>query len=117
MAEEWWRKLATVVLPQYENKKAVCLSPYFRFYKYTPGQKFNMHKDGRQNIDDLTTYYTLLLYLNDDCTGGTTKFRQEGIEVSPKTGNALLFQHHLWHQGTEVMSGVKYVLRTDIAYQ
>ncbi len=116
MANEWWYKLKEMELPKFEDKTPVGLSPHFRFYKYVPGQRFNMHKDGRQLVNGNTTYYTLLAYLNEGCGGGSTKFRQGDIEVPPKTGNALLFQHQLWHQGTRVESGKKYVLRTDVMF-
>ena len=80
------------------------------------GQKFNMHKDGRQNVCGNETLFTFLIYLNDGCHGGETLFRQGNLKVSPKKGSAIVFEHHLWHQGVEVESGVKFVLRSDIVY-
>jgi len=117
MAKAWWEKLNSQELPKYQDKKPIGISPYFRFYKYTPGQKFNMHKDGQQKVDNSTSYYTFLVYLNDKFSGGSTKFRLSELEIFPKAGQALLFQHQLWHQGTRVDSGVKYVLRSDLLYQ
>lgn len=117
MAESLWDRLKALSLPDYSGKAAIGLSPFFRFYKYLPGHKFNMHKDGRQDVDGHTTYYTLIIYLNNECEGGATKFRRGNVLVQPTIGNALLFQHHLWHQGVKVESGVKYVLRTDVIYE
>lgn len=117
LAEIYWQRIAQLKLPIYEDKQAIGLSPYFRFYKYWPGQKFNMHKDGRQNVGGNETLYTLLMYLNDGCIGGETLFRQDNLKVSPKKGYAIMFEHQLWHQGVEVESGVKLVLRTDVVYQ
>jgi hypothetical protein len=37
--------------------------------------------------------------------------------VRPKQGMALLFLHDLYHEGSEVTQGVKYVLRSDIMYR
>ena len=34
----------------------------------------------------------------------------------PRTGMALLFQHMLLHSGERVVSGIKYVLRSDILF-
>lgn len=116
LAEQWWEKLSAFDLPTVDGREAVFLSPHFRFYKYSPGQKFNMHKDGRQSISGHETLFTLLVYLNEGYEGGETKFRQDGIEIKAKTGSALIFEHHLWHQGCQLTSGNKYVLRTDIAY-
>lgn len=115
-AEQYWQRLSTLKLPSFEGKSPIGLSPYFRFYKYLPGQKFNMHKDGRQSVDGNETLFTFLIYLNEGCLGGETLFRQGNLKISPKKGSAIIFEHHLWHQGVEVESGVKYVLRTDIVY-
>ncbi len=115
-AELYWQKLSRIKLPTYEGKSAIGLSPYFRFYKYLSGQRFNMHKDGRQNIDGNETLFTFLIYLNEGFLGGETLFRQGNLKISPKKGSAILFEHILWHQGIKVESGVKYVLRSDIVY-
>ncbi|MCF2859539.1 2OG-Fe(II) oxygenase [Pseudoalteromonas sp. SMS1] len=117
LAKDWWRKLAPMGLPELEQKRAISLSPRFRFYRYSEGQKFNMHKDGRQRVDGQSTMMTLLVYLNDNYDGGSTNFRQDNLAVYPKTGTALLFEHQLWHQGTRVKAGFKYILRTDVIYQ
>ncbi|MBH0056370.1 2OG-Fe(II) oxygenase [Pseudoalteromonas sp. SWXJZ94C] len=102
--------------PTFSDTKAIELSPHFRFYKYFRGHKFNMHKDGKQKIKENETRLTLLIYLNDDYTGGDTLFRTDNISINPVTGTALCFEHHEWHKGSVVTSGVKYVLRTDIVY-
>ncbi len=57
-----------------------------------------------------------MLYLNDDFTGGATDFHDFAASVTPRTGMALLFQHMLLHEGATVLTGVKYVLRTDVMY-
>ena len=43
---------------------------------------------------------------------------REKIEfaVMPATGTALLFRHERWHEGTPVVIGAKYVLRSDVFY-
>jgi hypothetical protein len=115
-AELYWQRLSKLKLPFYEGKSPIGLSPYFRFYKYLPGQKFNMHKDSRQSVGGNETLFTFLTYLNEGCLGGETLFRQGNLKVSPKKGSAIIFEHHLWHQGVEVESGVKFVLRSDIVY-
>jgi predicted 2-oxoglutarate/Fe(II)-dependent dioxygenase YbiX len=115
-AELYWQRLSNMKLPSFEGKSAIALSPYFRFYKYLPGQKFNMHKDGRQHVGGNETLFTFLIYLNEGCLGGETLFRQGNLKVSPEKGSAIIFEHHLWHQGVEVESGIKLVLRSDIVY-
>jgi len=56
-----------------------------------------------------------MIYLNDDFKGGETKFND--LIVAPKKGTALIFYHYLEHEGSEVIEGTKYVLRTDIMYR
>ena len=70
-------------------------------------------KNGGQRV------VTMIIYLNDDFTGGTTEFPNLKQEFSPKKGNALLFYslqkngnkcHPLsLHAGKPVKSGHKYI--------
>jgi prolyl 4-hydroxylase len=86
-----------------------------RFYRYGPQQYFKWHKDGsyaRQPGE--ASLLTFMIYLNDGFEGGDTEFRTEFVK--PKAGRALVFPHRAAHQGTEILSGTKYVLRTDVIY-
>jgi prolyl 4-hydroxylase len=90
----------------------------FRAYKYQPGQRFAPHFDGcfkRSHYE--RSELTLMVYLNEGFGGGATKFLDYELDVTPKTGMALLFQHRLLHEGCEVTSGTKYVLRSDVMYR
>jgi len=90
----------------------------FRCYRYRPGQYFKPHYDGRfeRNADE-RSLLTLMVYLNDDFTGGGTRFLEFGVEVVPRTGMALVFQHPVLHEGCTVERGTKYVLRSDVMYR
>ena len=93
------------------------LNELFRFYKYSPGQRFKMHNDGsyeRNNTE--CSFYTFLLYLNDDFAGGETEF-ENICTVSPKSGSLLVFIHPLRHEGKTLISGTKYALRSDVMYK
>lgn len=74
-----------------------------------------MHKDGPWHENGLSSQLTLLVYLNDDFSGGNTDFRD--FQVAPVPGTALLFIHDTWHEGSAVMQGTKYVLRSDVLYR
>jgi hypothetical protein len=89
------------------------------------------HCDGTYETPDGTerSYFTLHLYLNDaegkngeqQLKGGATTFfagnLRDRIDVVPKAGRVLLFQHrNLIHSGDDVISGTKFTLRTDIMY-
>ncbi|KAI8633557.1 oxidoreductase domain-containing protein [Xylariaceae sp. FL1651] len=107
-----------------------------RFLKYTPGQFFKPHCDGpygetTPSGDMVQTYMTVHLYLNDsqqvvgpraDLIGGATSFLSRddtrNIDVDPKAGRVLIFQHsRLRHAGADVKAGTKYTVRTDIMYK
>lgn len=90
----------------------------FRCYRYTPGQRFAAHYDGAFIRDAAErSWLTFMVYLNDGFVGGATDFPANRRTIAPRRGTALLFQHALLHEGAEVLSGVKYVLRSDIMYR
>ncbi|KAF5662162.1 oxidoreductase containing protein [Fusarium heterosporum] len=106
-----------------------------RFLKYSPGQYFKPHCDGSYYYTEgdgieFETFYTVHLYLNDavendptsELQGGATSFldnkREKRVDVNPKAGSVLIFQHDgLFHEGATVTNGVKYTMRTDILYK
>lgn len=73
-----------------------------------------MHKDGPWREEGLESRLTFLAYPNEGFEGGETDFRN--FKVQPQTGMAVLFVHDTWHEGVEVRSGQKYVLRSDVLY-
>lgn len=87
----------------------------FRFYRYTSEQYFKWHQDGTHRLSaQEESFLTFIIYLNDGYEGGATQFGWENVR--PKAGMALVFPHRLRHQGAPVVSGTKYVLRTDVMY-
>ena len=115
-AIELWRRIASNIPAVVRGWKAVGLNERLRFYRYDVGQTFKWHADGcfRRGADE-QSMLTFMVYLNDDFTGGETRF-QEGVRVEPKKGMALLFCHWQKHMGDEVRSGRKYVLRSDVMH-
>lgn len=104
---------------EFSGRKICSANERFRCYRYKPGMRFAPHSDGSYIRDDSEmSFYTYLVYLNDDFEGGeTTFFTKPEVVVKPVTGDAVLFQHPLVHEGSIVRSGVKYVARTDIMYR
>lgn len=87
------------------------------------------------------SYVTIHLYLTDvpEGNGGETTFTTEDmtygrhvkknqgrgaerereiqrLSVRPVTGRVLIFEHHLPHEGSTLLKGVKYTVRTDVMY-
>lgn len=116
LAEELWEKIKEKAPAKIGNSEAIGLNELFRFYRYEPGQLFKKHIDESFIRNDTeASYFTFMIYLNDGYEGGETKF-DEAV-IAGKKGMALIFLHSLPHEGAEVTSGVKYVLRTDIMYK
>ena len=90
-----------------------------RCYEYQPGHRFAPHSDGAFIRDEgERSWYTYMVYLNEGFEGGETLFFVEPeVVITPKAGAALIFQHPIIHEGSEVNAGVKYVVRTDLMYR
>ena len=116
LAKSLWVELAQFAPWRIGNSTAIGLNELFRFYRYKPGEEFKKHRDQSYSRNSLeSSYYTFMIYLNDDFDGGETTF--DGKLITPTTGMALIFLHSLEHAGNPVRSGTKYVLRTDIMYR
>ncbi|MDH7911881.1 2OG-Fe(II) oxygenase [Winogradskyella sp. SYSU M77433] len=117
LAETLWSKIEPFVPSKIGSSEAIGLNEMFRIYRYNAGQRFKMHRDGSYERNETEfSILSFLIYLNDDYEGGETEFRKI-ITIKPKTGMALVFHHPLRHEGKEIISGTKYVLRTDIMYK
>lgn len=136
-AQRLWEDTAIKdLVASYEDQsmwggKVLGLNSNIRIYRYRPGQFFDQHYDESNKVvgpDDQPgkTTWTLLIYLTD-CEGGETAFYPEPvskrdkqpdpIEVNPQVGSALFHRHFpecLLHEGKEVLSGEKWVLRSDL---
>ena len=76
LAEELFCRAAPWLPKLVEHRQLVRFNERWRFYRYRPGQTFQPHRDG--SYLSLETYeqseVTFLIYLNDDVTGGETRF-------------------------------------------
>lgn len=105
-----------------------------KFSKYLPGSKFLPHMDNVNVVNrDERSIFTLIIYLNNDFTGGSTYFHKRNEkqlpfvpqdleatrigQVVPKTGNCLLFNHDVLHEGAQIETGNKYIIRVELMYQ
>jgi hypothetical protein len=114
-AADIWARVSADVPAVVDGRRAVGLNERFRFYRYGPGQRFAPHTDGchrRNNGDE--SLFTFMIYLNAGAVGGATKF--ENASVVPEAGLGLIFDHYLLHEGTRVIEGQKYVLRSDVMF-
>ncbi len=119
LADWLWEKMQVLDLPWHEGYEPVRLNERLRFYRYEPGQYFRPHIDGfyRTPGGNEQSFYTVMIYLNEDFTGGETVMHEHDLDIVPETGMALFFLHAQRHEGATVTHGRKYVLRTDLMYR
>ncbi|PQE15750.1 oxidoreductase domain-containing protein [Rutstroemia sp. NJR-2017a BBW] len=114
------------------------LNERMRFLRYGSGQYFKEHTDGAYgNAEGEQSFFTIHVYFNDSAQelekegkvppkgmlrGGATTFHstdmKERLDVDPKIGRVLIFQHRrLLHSGDNVVEGIKLTMRSDIMYK
>jgi len=110
-------------IPQtWKSHHVVGLNERMRFLKYSPGEYFKPHLDGSYETPDgkERSFITIQLYLNEGFEGGNTTFMSDGtsnnLGVVPKIGRILVFQHDILHEGSMLVKGAKYTMRTDVMY-
>lgn len=121
--------------------------PHLRLYKYDKNDVFPEHddykirkkivdEDGTQTI--YMSFLTLLVYLNDDFSGGQTCYwpdrkgvhcrfksgddkasgkKEPQIRIKPISGMAVIQDQNIMHEALAPGNGTKYILRTDILYK
>jgi predicted 2-oxoglutarate/Fe(II)-dependent dioxygenase YbiX len=122
LAARLWQRMRSFLPARQGQWQAAGLHERFRFYRYGVGQKFARHFDGYvEREDGACSHLTLLIYLNDDFEGGQTRFfpfhLDREVTVQPEAGTAVVFLHRQLHEGSPVLRGRKYVLRTDVMYR
>jgi len=121
-------KIAKPIAPKIKGKKAIGINPHLAVIKYLPGGFIRHHQDYTYtNVADRTeTEYTIHIFLNDNFTGGKTRFynnkKKNVLSVVPKTGKGIMFRQGegkigIWHAGSTVKTGIKYGLRASILYK
>jgi len=109
-----------------DKRLRVCgLNEQLRFLRYIPGQHFSIHQDNSYTRgpefgerEGETSHLSFLLYLNGDAKGGETRFQSGGrwLDVVPRVGSVLIFDHDIYHMAMPVISGKKYCCRSDFMY-
>ncbi len=125
LAAQLWLKAQSYFTDPFKGFTAVCLNERFRIYRYRPGQFFDWHQDGEYvGADGLVSKFTMMIYLSDACGGGGTTFADvlsshvfSDFSVYPEVGKCLFFHHPISHRGDDLISGEKYVLRTDVMFR
>jgi len=111
------RALHEKVEPYYKHKIAWYEEP--TLLRYTPGGMYKGHADSDMYSEEHRYWYksldrsvSLLIYLNDDFTGGAIKFNKFNYRYQPKKGDLLFFpsDFRYMHEAEKVESGVRYAV-------
>ena len=122
------------IIPKNMTNNVYKLSSLYKhtlFYKYEKGEYFKEHYDNEKKDGNKKSFFTVLIYLNDDFDGGETTFitykrnliknkiKNEKIltPIIPKKCKLLVFNHNILHEGSLLINGSKIVLRNDIMYE
>jgi hypothetical protein len=130
LADAMWLRLKPLLpeVVEFDGKMwhAIGLNDRWRLAKYYPGDRFMRHLDGVNKPSSTEqSMFTVNIYANEEFEGGTTRFffkdeHTADVIVTPKTGLCLLFRQNpgqsYYHDGEEVKSGVKYLIRSDVMY-
>ncbi len=136
-----WERCRAAVDALVSGPPPVGLNARFRCYRYAEGDYFKPHTDGTWSgsrvVDghlvadaygDRWSQMTFLLLLSDGYEGGRTVFyvprngaTPDEVAVRTPLGAALCFPHgshplQYLHAGEPVISGQKYMIRTDILF-
>ncbi|ESP04148.1 hypothetical protein LOTGIDRAFT_170981 [Lottia gigantea] len=121
-AEKIWQRIKDFIPSQWKKRPVLGLNERLSFLRYNGGGYFKPHFDGSSITENGgESYITILLYLNEGFDGGSTTFistknEKERVEFVPQTGSILVFQHDILHEGSELIKGRKYAMRTDVMF-
>lgn len=94
--------------------------------RYTEGGQYGPHADSDHFLEHerhwrkvIDRDVSILLYLNEDFTGGELSFRQFNYRYRPRAGDLVFFPSHghYAHQALPVRSGVRYVIVSWAAFR
>ncbi|XP_064603709.1 uncharacterized protein LOC135469107 [Liolophura sinensis] len=119
-----WQRIEPYIPTDFNSRwKPLGLNKRLRFLRYDPGEYFKPHYDGffeAENGD--RSFITAQLYLNEGFEGGSTTFLStsgndsQARPLVPRTGSVLIFQHNIFHEGSILVKGRKYAMRTDVMF-
>jgi len=106
------RRIAAITGTTYEQGEPV------QVLRYRPGERYKLHNDALPHTDNQRVL-TLLVYLNEDYSGGATSFPEIDLAHRGKSGDAIIFRNvdgdgrpdpKSRHSGEQVTAGEKFIL-------
>eukprot|EP01012_Entosiphon_sulcatum_P050516 TRINITY_DN6935_c0_g1_i1.p1 TRINITY_DN6935_c0_g1~~TRINITY_DN6935_c0_g1_i1.p1 ORF type:complete len:422 (+),score=64.10 TRINITY_DN6935_c0_g1_i1:151-1416(+) len=126
IADAIWHRISSACPQEWQGRKAMGLNPRVRFLRYFSGDRFLAHTDGAYEFETgprkgQRSFVTVQVYLTGGYGEGFTRFLDPKTntplaDVIGSPGKVLVFDHELLHEATEVKTGNKVVIRTEIMY-
>lgn len=104
------------VLADVNRFRDLVLSERWTCHRYGQGGLLKPHQDGTK----FDSVYSVLVYLNDDFSGGRTDFLSKPdatfvtSSIEPVKGRIMVLEQNKWHMSTAIEDGVKYIARADL---
>ena len=123
LGDEFYQRMSTLI-PYYLDEYAVLNHTKSSLYdikmkKAYPGGGFHKWHYDNSNFLGSHRFLVILVYLNDNFSGGETEFLYLGQRVQPKKGTMIVwpagFTHT--HRGNPPLDGPKYTIRSWVQYQ
>ena len=105
----------------YYGKKYHSINPRCRIQKYENTGYFSRHSDTCYKTYSNISMITILIYLNANYEGAYTTFFSNpkdfsGMMLKPEIGLVCLMDQDISHEVPFLLSGTKYVIRTELMY-
>eukprot|EP01083_Nonionella_stella_P029538 81269_1 len=119
-----WSRTHRFIPTYFNRRRRISFNERLRFLRYYKGEFMGPHFDGTYvRANGERSQLTFLLYLNDGFKGGNTTFL-DTFDANGKgryapnitQGMVVMFQHDLYHEGSMLEEGRKYIIRTDVMY-
>jgi hypothetical protein len=122
LADKILYRIKNLIPREYNNRKLHSVNYKLKFLKYNIGDYFTRHHDGNYISENGSkSQITILIYLNNDYEGAYTTFFKNsedfnGCIIKPSIGMVCLMDQKIEHEVNALISGTKYVIRTDLMY-
>lgn len=119
LANEWFKKACTDHVAQLSGGVPAQWFEEAQLLRYGPGGKYGMHADSDLFCQQAKQFYrfidrdfSMLIYLNDDYSGGGLKFNGLNFEYQPRRGDLVIFpsNHVFSHESLPIEQGRKFAL-------
>ena len=108
MIDKPLKEVIDLFYSKHDFPKLEYITKNYEIRKYKKEAYMGGHLDINPHLDSMD--WSILVYLNDDYTGGEINFTQLGFKIKPSAGSVVIFPCRTEHAGCQIYSGEKYYL-------